>query len=272
MSGSPWIQPAQAITDANGFCTFVWPPPPSGGVATGTVSVTTAPTSNGTPITWILYLGVAPIVGSDSVPGTPIISTQGGTGIAGVQQTANNYIVLQASGLSPGTIYNATFAAVVTAEQDTDYIAPTNTAQSMSSLPTDTAYTVPVTLNSAETGGYEQIAIEIDSGYSQIELLSALFASLTMSTFNGDSTTFGWYLTTGASYSSDSYGVLIDSGTTASFGANPSNPQQLPAINANFDTYIPANTPIYFQLIATNAGTGFTIYANTSTITLVHTP
>jgi hypothetical protein len=111
------------VGDANGVCTFTFAPPPGGMVLTGTLNVVNSAATN----KWTMYLGAAPQ--GDSIPGIPIITSIGTSAIHDVQQQANEYVVLQSTGVAAGVSRTATFHCIGSDARTTPLQWPKNQSQ-----------------------------------------------------------------------------------------------------------------------------------------------
>lgn len=170
MSGSESrdVQTLQATVDAKGFCTFAFPPPPQAQVRTGTLCVVDSLAAT----TWTLYLGAAPA--GDSVPGIPLTTTLGQNVLHQVQQLPNDYLVVQASGLTPGQVYQCSYHAVVSTAQTTKLVWPVSLSQAtttdISGSDINATVTGPVTVTPEEGSTFT-----VDAGTVEVENATGTF-------------------------------------------------------------------------------------------------
>ncbi|MHB1473060.1 MAG: hypothetical protein ACYCV4_05425 [Dermatophilaceae bacterium] len=248
------ILPLKATVDTNGYCTFSWPPPPSGMITNATVTILTNQTS-GTPPVWTLYLGAAPPAGDGNVPGNPIIATQGGSP-AQIQQFAGEYLVAQASGLKSGDTYSATLAGVSDLSSMTDLQPPFANAQQSVSVPVATTATLTTATNTsyafytAPAGSAEQV----------------VSVSFSVNLYNANAGTLGWTVNIGSAS-----GQQVASGSFGSQGgATDSTYTGTAALTG---IYLSPGQALYWVATNTAGGTLTISYAgSTSTWTTYHIP
>lgn len=137
---------AQGVTDSSGSCTIQLPQIPGGSYATGTILVFDSPNA----IRWTL-----------TVNGITKDLILGPASTAGIQIGVGDILQLTATGLVSGSIYHATFDAVVSPENDTNlvsvahdplFINGSNLNEVIETIPTSvvpTTVSVPVPINVA---------------------------------------------------------------------------------------------------------------------------
>jgi hypothetical protein len=134
MSGSQQrhIDTQTATVDANGVITFVFSPPPVGMVFTGSMNVPNAAVTN----KYNIYLGAAPV--GESVPGVLMSTTLGASSVNHIQVQPNEYLVVQGTGQTPGTVRMAVYHAVASEAYATPLTFPWNASQASDTFATIT--------------------------------------------------------------------------------------------------------------------------------------